>query len=449
MKILDILTSPWAIVPEKLREIQTVYRIHMKGEKINIRDIKAKVKAAVLQEDEAKGYQTKDGIAIINVTDVITKNKTFFSFFFGGTSSAEVKVVFQNALADPDVKAILLYIDSPGGTVDGTQELADYVYENKGDKPLYAFSDGFIASAAYWIGAAADKIWISSDTVEVGSIGVIATHLDQSKFDEMIGAKVTEITAGRYKRIASSHKPLSEEGKTYLQDQVDHIYSVFVEDLARMRGRSVDQILTMADGKIFIGQQAVEIGLVDGVATYENVIEQLKGEIKMELSELKTKYPALYQAVLAEGVDQGKKEGFASGKLEGVKEGAESERKRIADMEAMLIPGHETLLAEYKADANCPAADFAMKQSVAEKKLRDDILAKLKADAVKPVTHDNPPEPGQDAAAQAGKEEFMADVEKYRAENKCSKSEAVRAIAINKPELHAAYIEKVNAKKGA
>lgn len=445
MRLLDILTSPWAIVPDKLREIQAVYRAHIRGEKIDVKGIQAKVGQYLDDHrDDDRGYDVADGIAVIPIQNVITKKRTLFSFFFGGSSSGDIKVIFQSAVADPGVKAILLYIDSPGGTVEGTQELADYIHANKGGLPVYAFSDGIMTSAAYWIGAAADKIYISSDTVEVGSIGVVATHIDQSKWDEMMGDRYTEITAGRYKRIASAHGPLSEEGKTYLQDQVDHIYTVFVEDLARMKGLSVDQILAMADGKIFIGRQAVEIGLVDGVATWENVIEKMKGEIDMELNEFKTKYPALYQDVLAEGIDQGKKEGVATGKAEGVREGAESERKRITDMEGMLLQGHEALLAECKKDSNCTATDFAMKQTVAEKKLRDDALEKLKAEAPKPAGHDNPPEPGGDAASRAGKEEFMAEVDKYQAEKKCSRREALKAVAAEKPELHLAYLKKIN-----
>jgi signal peptide peptidase SppA len=399
MRLLDILTSPWAIAPDKLKEIQAVYRAHIRGEKIDVKGIQSKV-ASFLDEysaDNDRGYTLEDGIAVIHIENVITKKRTLFSFFFGGTSSLGIKAAFQNAIADQAVKAVLLFIDSPGGTVDGTQELANFIYANKGSRPVYAFSDGLIASAAYWIAAAADKTYISSDTVEVGSIGVVVTHIDQSKYDEMLGAQYTDITAGNYKRITSPHKPLSEEGKNYLQDQVDHLYSVFVEDVARMKALSVDQVLTMADGKIFIGTQAVEIGLVDGVATYETVIEKLKGELNMELSELKTKYPDLYQSVLAEGHALGKSDGIAIGKADGQKEGAEAERKRLTDMEALLIPGHESLLASCKADANCTAADFAMKQSVAEKTLRGKNLEMLKNDAVPPVKHDNAPEPGKDA----------------------------------------------------
>ena len=133
-----------------------------------------------------------------------------------------------------------------------------------------------MASAAYWIGAAADAVVISSDVVQVGSIGVVATHTDVSKSEEMQGIKTTEIVAGKYKRIASQYAPLTQEGRQTIQDHLDYIYSAFVEDVAKFRGVSVDNVLSnMADGRVFIGKQSIDVGLMDGVSTIEKLIEDL------------------------------------------------------------------------------------------------------------------------------------------------------------------------------
>ena len=178
-----------------------------------------------------------------------------------------------SALNDPQVKAICFYIDSPGGTVDGTQELANLIYENRGSKPIIGYSDGMVCSAAYWIFSAMDQRFISGDTVQVGSIGVVSTHVDISKLEDQIGIKTTEITAGKFKRIASMHSPLSDDGRATIQDQVDHLYSVFVGDVARNLGVGVDQVLAdMADGKTFFGKQAIAAGMVDGVSTMDRLI---------------------------------------------------------------------------------------------------------------------------------------------------------------------------------
>lgn len=221
----------------------------------------------------SKSYETINGVAIISLSGVLTKDAFLSAWLPGGTSMRNAGEAFNAALLDTSINSIMLYIDSPGGTVDGTEELASLIYEARGKKPIIAYSDGQITSAAYWIGSAADKIYISGNTVQAGSIGVVAAHVDVSEQDRMFGEKITEITAGKYKRIAGSHAPLSEEGRSYLQEQVDVIYSVFVTAVAKNRNISEKKALAMADGKIFIGQYTVDIKLVDGIAAFDEVLQ--------------------------------------------------------------------------------------------------------------------------------------------------------------------------------
>ena len=147
-----------------------------------------------------------------------------------------------------------------------------------------------MASAAYYIGAAAHEVYISGDMPLIGSIGVVATHVDRSKFEEKIGLKTTEVYAGKYKRIASAYKPLSKDGKASIQDQVDYVYSIFVDDVAKYRGVSADAVLdNMADGKIFIGKQAIQAGLVDGVSTFDQLIKTRLPVLQSKMEEQKQK----------------------------------------------------------------------------------------------------------------------------------------------------------------
>jgi signal peptide peptidase SppA len=273
MKPLDILTAPWAIVPEKYNEIQEIYFTHLRGEKIDIKGIEARLGRKL--ENQEQGYENINGVGVVPINGVIAKKMNMFSEISGGASTQLVERDFRGAMNDTQVKAILLDIDSPGGAVDGTQDLANVIYEARGKKPICAFTDGIMASAAYWIGSAADKIFISGDTTQVGSIGVVASHVDISKAEESRGVKTTEIVAGKYKRIASRYSPLSEEGKATLQEMVDYLYRVFVEDVAKFRGTTEQRVLGMADGKVFIGKQALRAGLVDGVSSLSNVIEKL------------------------------------------------------------------------------------------------------------------------------------------------------------------------------
>ena len=275
MRLIDIVTGPWAITPEMLVEIQNIYCAHVRGPKIDIKSIESRI-GRPLKNEQRPYSVTPSGIAILPAVGVVGKRMNLLTRVSGGVSTELLGKQILEAMDDRAVSGLLLEIDSPGGTVDGTQELARLIYDNRGRKPIWAFSDGMIASAAYWIASAADRIYISGDTNRVGSIGVVARHIDISKAEEMRGVKTTEITAGRYKRIDSMYAPLSEEGRATIQDEVDYIYSVFVHDVAMFRGVSVDTVLDeRADGRLFLGQQAVEAGLVDGAMSREAVLDAM------------------------------------------------------------------------------------------------------------------------------------------------------------------------------
>lgn len=293
MKLLDVLTSPWAIIPEKLQEIQAIYLTHLRGDKIDIKGIEAQLGRPL--NNEQKSYQLIDGVALIELNGVIAKRMNLFTRISGGVSTQIVQRDFIQAINDPEVKAIILVIDSPGGTVDGTEELAATIYnaQQSQEKPVIAYTDGMIASAAYWVGAAADRIYISGNTQVVGSIGVVSTHVDYSKQEEMLGVRTTEIYAGTYKRINSAYSPLSTEGRQYMQDQVDYYYSIFANTMSRYRPEKLqipeDGAIPWADGRVFIGQQAIENGLADGVSTLGELIGRLseEGEKMISIEKIK------------------------------------------------------------------------------------------------------------------------------------------------------------------
>ena len=191
MRLIDVLTSPWAIVPEKLIEIQAIYRTRLRGEKIDLSAIEARIGKPL--SNDPKPYEVVNGVAVIEMEGIVAKRMSLFTKISGGISTYHVQEQFSAAMADPKVRGILLNIDSPGGGIDGTADLAGMIHSARGEKPVVAFTDGVMASAAYWIGSAADAVYISGDTSQVGSIGVVAAHMDISKAEEMIGVKTTEI----------------------------------------------------------------------------------------------------------------------------------------------------------------------------------------------------------------------------------------------------------------
>lgn len=281
MKIADVVNGYWAITPEMMNEIQGIYATHLRGDKIDI----AKIEAALGRPlaNSQQGSVVQDGVAIISIDGAIAKKMNLMSQISGGCSSQLTANDFATALNDPAVKGIILSIDSPGGTVDGTFELADIVYQGRGVKPIVCFSDGMIASAAYAIGSACDSIYISGDTNPIGSIGVVSGHRDFSAQETMRGIKTTEVTAGAFKRVASQYEPLTADGRAEIQAKVDYLYAGFVDTVARNRGVSKEKVLTdMADGRVFLGHQAINNGLVDGVSTMPTIIAAMQDSTQRE-----------------------------------------------------------------------------------------------------------------------------------------------------------------------
>lgn len=279
MKISDIINGPWAITPEMHNEIRSIYAKHLRGEKIDIKDIEAKTGKTL--ENKEQDYEVINNTAIITIDGVIAKKMNLLSRISGGVSTQLIERDIRNTIEDSDIEKLILYMDTPGGTVDGTFELANFIFEQRGKKPIITFTDGQLASAGYLIGAATDAIYISGNTTQVGSIGVVAAHEDYSKMEEKIGIKTTEIYSGRYKRIVSQYAPLSEDGRRTMQEEVDYLYSVFIDAVAKFRGTTSEDVLNRmsTDSKrIFIGHQAINAGLVDGVSTLNSLIYRSQKE---------------------------------------------------------------------------------------------------------------------------------------------------------------------------
>lgn len=402
MKLLDIISSPWAIQPEKLAEIRGIYETHLRGEKIDIKAITAKIGKPL--NSQPQGYDVIDGVAVIPIDGVIAKRMNLLTHISGGISTDLLARDFKAALNDPTVRAIVLNIDSPGGTVDGTIDIANIVFQARGAKPIVAYTDGMMASAAYWIGSAADRVYIGNDATHVGSIGVVTTHVDISQAEAQAGRKTTEIYAGKYKRIASQYEPLTDEGRATIQERVDYIYSVFVSAVAAHRGISEADALAMADGKIFTGNQAVIAGLVDGVSTLDAIIADLRaggvpGKTRKEMSMnkqetmmadapvitmdyLKEHYKDIYDAIRALGYDEGKKAGM--------EEGAKAEMARIRAVRAQSLPGHEALIESLMFDGTTTGEQAAVAVLNAEKTLRAAKLDAFTADGDLRVPHSEP-----------------------------------------------------------
>jgi signal peptide peptidase SppA len=403
MNILDVLYQPWAIDADRLMEIQEIYAHHLRGESIDLEAVEARLGRKL--QNEPQGYQVRDGAALIPLRGVIAPRMNLMAQVSGGTSAELFVRDVQAAAADPAVSSIVLLVDSPGGAVGGTPAAAAAVMAARAAKPIASWVDGAMASAAYWIGSAADRVYLGSSVHPVGSIGVIATHSDQSQREASLGVKTTEIFAGRFKAAMSHHQPLSELGRQTMQDQVDYLYSLFVGDVAAQRGASVDQVLAdMADARVFIGQQAVDAGLADGIASLESVIAELNDRAATA-ARSSVVVPPLRRASMdptQAAAEWAAENPQAAAVLRA--EGASGERDRIAAVREQALPGHEALIEQLAADGKTSGPEAAMRVIAADRLRQANHRQARLDDAIDAVPQAAAPE-GLEAEAQAPKPE--------------------------------------------
>ncbi len=227
-----------------------------------------------------------DGLATITIKGPLVNSDSDYLEYYGVTGYPEIRDALIAAVNDDSVKQILLDIDSGGGAVSGCDDTGNLIRQVHKVKPVTAYGQN-MTSAAYWLGCSAGKVY-SAKAALVGSIGVKATFREYSKANEMEGVTVTVIRAGKYKALADSNEPLSKEAEAQIQAIVDASYEVFIDHVVAMRGRSYEYTdKTMGDGQEFIGQAAVDVGLTDGVTTYDAVVGGLKKKILASLTKTK------------------------------------------------------------------------------------------------------------------------------------------------------------------
>ena len=182
----------------------------------------------------------------------------------------------------------MFLIDSPGGEVAGLFDLVDEIYHARGTKPIIAVADEAAFSAAYAIASAADEVYLSR-TAEVGSIGVIAIHTDQSGFDKNLGVTYTPIYAGDRKNDFNPHEPLKADAREVLQAHVDKLYDMLTAVIARNRSMTQAAVIATQSG-FYMGAAAVDAGLADGVLSARDIMTRMsssKGDMAMNLNEVK------------------------------------------------------------------------------------------------------------------------------------------------------------------
>lgn len=264
MRIWNKITGdPWAITETALHTIlEVAARENESPEAV----------AAKLGRDLQNTYHVtmRDGVAIIPVTGPLFRYANIFTSISGASSYELIAKDFIASIENPEVKAIILDIDSPGGEVNGVAELASMIFDARGKKPIIAYASGDAASGAYWVASAADEI-VVSETSALGSIGVVGIY--RGKSDKESAASV-EIVSSQ-----SPHKrldPATDEGKARLQMRIDSMADVFISSIARNRKITAEDVqANFGGGDVMIGGLAVNVGLADRIGSLERLITEL------------------------------------------------------------------------------------------------------------------------------------------------------------------------------
>ena len=275
MKIDTVLravaSEPWAIIPEKLDAICEVLALRANAGQLSADDIAARVG----DSKSSTGARRAGKVAVLPVYGVISQRMNMFQQISGGTSTELLGKQFDEALNDTNCSAIVLDVDSPGGRTEGVEELATRIYNARGQKPIIAVANSLAASAAYWIASACDEV-VAAPSATVGSIGVYMVHTSYARMAANEGIDYTVIRAGKYKAEGLPGEPLSAEARAYAQQMVDDCYDLFCQAVARGRNCSVTQVRGgMGEGRVVPSRRALSAGMVDRVATLDEVINEL------------------------------------------------------------------------------------------------------------------------------------------------------------------------------
>lgn len=263
--------TEWAILPAKLEQISELLELRSQGVTFSPDQIKERVGMFDTPTNRTQGQ-----IAVLNLFGTISQRMNAMSQYSGGTSTEMFASAFQDAVNDPNVSAIVINIDSPGGSVPGVPELANMIYQARDKKRIVSVVNPMMASAALWIGTAAGEVVAIPSASDVGSIGVLTIHTDQTKADAEAGLTRTVIKSNEFKAEGNPYEPLSDSAKTFITQRIMKIHEEFVSAVAKFRGVTSAKVeADFGNGRTLRAKEALQVGLIDRIATLEEVLAEL------------------------------------------------------------------------------------------------------------------------------------------------------------------------------
>jgi signal peptide peptidase SppA len=270
--LMAVAAEFWAMEETKLAAVTDFLIAQANGEKLTAEAIEARIGPRT----EAAQPATREGaVAVMRLHGVVANRMNLMTDVSGGTSSELFGRQFQALVADKDVSAIVLDVNSPGGAAAGTDELSTLIRGARGAKPIIAQVDSVAASAAYWIASAADEI-VLTPSGEVGSIGVLSVHDDISAALEQQGVKKTIIAVPPSKADGSPFGPLSDDERAHRLQRAEQVYDRFVSTLAANRGVPAEVVRKeWGGGRMRFADEAIRLGMADRVGTMAETLARL------------------------------------------------------------------------------------------------------------------------------------------------------------------------------
>lgn len=367
-----------------------------------------------------KGYRVEGNVGIVSVLGELVNRGAWMGASSGLTSYEGIVAQVRQAAADPNVKTIVLDINSPGGEAWGAFDAAREIRAAAGSRRLVAIANAMAASAAYALASVADEI-VVNDGGLVGSIGVVTVHFDQSKRLEQAGVKATIISTGPKKMVGHSALPLDEEGEKLLRSRAARLMAGFVDLIAQHRPQITAEQVNALEGDILIGADAVTAGLADRVGSFESVLRDLNraaGRNSSMKGSPMTEPNSDPAATAPAGITQAQLDAAVAKATADAETRAEAkltaERARIAGLDklAAKVAGNkkgEEIITAAKADGSSAEAT-ALKLFEADAMAGAAVLAGLAADD-KTASAATPAAPGNSAAAEQTPEGWKAEFE--------------------------------------
>ncbi|WP_081410913.1 signal peptide peptidase SppA [Desulfotruncus alcoholivorax] len=232
---------------------------------------------AALDQGGGAGAYSKNAaggaVGVIRISGVIAGGADSAGLFESAVGSETIMEQLRRAAADPAIKAVLLRLDTPGGTTGASQEIALEVDRlRKAGKKAVASMGDVAASGGYWIASRCDKIVASPGTI-TGSIGVIMTTSDLQGLYQKLGVANRVFKSGKHKDMGSPNRDITGEEQAIFQGMVDEMYEQFIATVSEGRNMEPDEVRKLADGRVYTGKQALDNGLVDVLGNYYDAVE--------------------------------------------------------------------------------------------------------------------------------------------------------------------------------